>query len=217
MNVRACLFDLDGVLVDTARFHYLAWKNLADKLGINFTLEDNERLKGVSRMDSLEILLDLGKITVSTEEKNRYAAEKNELYLAYVRQMTPDDILPGVKEFLRELKANGIRVGLGSASKNAMTILDRLQVTQLFDTIIDGNKVTKAKPDPEIFLKGAEELTISPANCVVFEDAEAGVEAAIAANMKCVGIGNPQNLGKANLVIPGFKEFSFSKMNELLK
>ena len=204
MTIRACLFDLDGVLVDTAKFHYLAWKNLADRLGINFTLEDNERLKGVSRMDSLEILLDLGKITLSAEEKNKFAAEKNERYLNYVRQMTPDDILPGVKEFLRELKANGIRVGLGSASKNARLILERTNIASLFDVIIDGNLTAHAKPHPEVYALGAQQLEIPAEDCVVFEDAIAGIQSAHNAGMKCIGIGSPDILHEADLVFPGF-------------
>jgi beta-phosphoglucomutase len=203
--------------VDTAKYHYKAWREIARELGFEFTEEHNERLKGVSRMRSLEILLEVGSKRIDTETMEYLADKKNRDYLQYILRMAPDEILPGAKEFLEELIRRGVKTALGSASKNAMTILERLQIAHLFDVIIDGNKVTKAKPDPEIFLKGAEELNILPKNCIVFEDAEAGIEAALAANMKCVGIGNPNILGKANLVIPGFKEFSFYQLNELMK
>ena len=217
MEIKACLFDLDGVIVDTAKYHFIAWREIAHELGFEFTEHDNERLKGVSRMRSLEILLEVGGITLDETEKERLAEKKNNDYLQYILKMTPDELLPSAKEFLLELHKKGIKTALGSASKNAPVILDRLQITNLFDAIIDGNKVTKAKPDPEIFLKGAEELNISPDNCVVFEDAEAGIEAALAARMKCIGIGSPLILGKANLVIPGFEGFSVDKLVESLK
>ncbi|MDP4208388.1 MAG: beta-phosphoglucomutase [Bacteroidota bacterium] len=217
MEIKACLFDLDGVIVDTAKYHFIAWREIAHELGFEFTEHDNERLKGVSRMRSLEILLEVGGITLDETGKERLAEKKNNDYLQYILKMTPDELLPSAKEFLLELHKKGIKTALGSASKNAPVILDRLQITNLFDAIIDGNKVTKAKPDPEIFLKGAEELNISPDNCVVFEDAEAGIEAALAAGMKCIGIGSPLILGKANLVIPGFEGFSVDKLVESLK
>lgn len=217
MEIKACIFDLDGVIVDTAKYHYIAWREIARELGFEFSEAHNERLKGVSRMRSLEILLEVGGVSLDQKTKDHLAEKKNNDYLKYILQMTPDEILPRAKEFLEEIRQLGIKTALGSASKNAMTILDRLQVTHLFDAIIDGNKVTIAKPDPEIFLRGAEELGISPANCVVFEDAEAGIEAAIAANMKCVGIGSPKILGKANLVVPGFEKLTFNQLNELLK
>ena len=205
MIIKACLFDLDGVLVDTAHFHYLAWKHLADKLGFQFTPVDNERLKGVSRMDSLKILLEIGNITLTEQEKTRYADEKNQLYLQYIQRMTPEDILPGVLEFLDELKSSGILLGIGSASKNAPTILERIGLTSLFDVIVDGSLITHAKPHPEVFALGAKLLHINSGHCVVFEDAIAGVQAAHNAGMKCVGVGSPDILKDADLVIPGFK------------
>jgi beta-phosphoglucomutase len=204
MSIKACLFDLDGVLVDTARFHYLAWKQLANRLGFEFTETDNERLKGISRMDSLEILLEIGSTTLTKEEKLRYAGEKNEVYLGYVRKMTPDDVLPGAKEFINELKVNGILTGLGSASKNARLILERTNIIGLFDAIVDGNLISLAKPNPEVFLLGAQLLEADPAQCIVFEDAVAGVKAAHNAGMKCIGIGSPEILKEADLVFPGF-------------
>lgn len=217
MEIKACIFDLDGVIVDTAKYHYIAWREIAHELGFEFSEEHNERLKGVSRMRSLEILLEVGGVVLDHKTMERLAEKKNENYLTYILRMQPDEILPGAKKFLVELRQLGIKVALGSASKNALTILNRLEIAGLFDAIIDGNKVTKAKPDPEIFLKGAETLAISVINCVVFEDAQAGIEAAMNAHMKCVGIGDSQILKRANLVIPGFVDFSFQQLNQLLK
>jgi beta-phosphoglucomutase len=208
MMLKACLFDLDGVIVDTARYHFVAWREIAEELGFVFTEEDNEKLKGVSRIRSLEILLEIGGISLDDESKTLLAQKKNSLYLQYVLKMRPDEVLPGAKEFLTDCRNNNLGIGLGSASKNATTILNLLQITHLFDAIIDGNKVTKAKPDPEVFLTGARELGVLPQNCVVFEDAKAGIEAAIAANMFSVGIGDPVILGKANFVTSGLKNLS---------
>ena len=215
MKVKACLFDLDGVIVDTAKYHFKAWKEVAAELGFEFTEENNERLKGVSRMTSLEILLEVGGISLSDEEKLRIAEQKNQRYISYIEKMTPDEILPGVVEFLTELKSAGIKTAIGSASKNAPLILNRLNLTNYFDVIVDGNKVSKAKPDPEVFLKGSDALQIAPEECVVFEDAAAGVEAALNGGMKCVGIGLPENLGKAHLVIPGFQNFSLKNLKKI--
>jgi len=213
--IKACLFDLDGVIVDTARYHFIAWKALAEELGFEFTEKDNERLKGVSRMRSLDILLEIGNIEMEQEKKEELATRKNDHYRSFITQMKPDEILPGATEFIKELKENNIKIALGSASKNAMTILDRLQLTDWFDAVVDGTKVSKAKPDPEVFLKGAEELNVLPGECVVFEDAEAGVEAALAGGMKCVGIGTPDIMGKAHLVVSGLHEMNFDKLSKL--
>lgn len=204
MKAKACLFDLDGVLVDTARFHYLAWKDLAGRLGFQFTEEDNERLKGVSRMDSLEILLEIGGIRLSQDDKLKYATQKNNLYLTYIETMTPEDILPGALEFMKAVRREGIKTALGSVSKNAAMILEKTGLLPLFDAIVDGNLISRAKPDPEVFLKGAELLSVPAPSCIVFEDAVAGVEAAHRAGMKCVGIGSPEILKDADLVVPGF-------------
>ncbi len=214
-KVKACLFDLDGVIVDTAKYHYIAWKELANEMGFDFTPEDNERLKGVSRMTSLDILLSIGQIEKSEAEKEALATKKNENYRSYILKMGPEEILPGTKEFLDQLKKEGIKIALGSASKNAMTILERLELTSYFDAIIDGTNVAKAKPDPEVFLKGAEALGVQPENCVVFEDAEAGVEAALAGGMKCIGIGSEDVLGKAHFVISGLHKMNLQKLNLL--
>lgn len=212
--IEACLFDLDGVVVDTAKYHFIAWKALAEELGFEFTLEDNERLKGVSRMQSLEILLEIGNLLVSENEKLAMAEKKNALYVSYIEKMTPDETLPGVEKFLQELRNAGIGIALGSASKNAPMILERIQLTEMFDAIVDGNSITEAKPNPEVFLKGAEKLGVLPENCVVFEDAIAGIEAAQHANMYSVGIGDPETLGFADMVIPGFNGFSFEQLKK---
>lgn len=210
--IEACIFDLDGVVVDTAKYHFIAWKSLAEELGFEFTPEDNERLKGVSRMQSLEILLEIGGLQFAEPEKLAMAEKKNALYVSYIEKMSPEETLPGVKNFLLELRNAGIKTALGSASKNAPMILDRIQLTELFDVIVDGNSITEAKPNPEVFLKGAEKLGVLPENCVVFEDAIAGVEAAQNANMYCIGIGDQETLGFADLVIPGFDEYSFERL-----
>ncbi|WP_282039714.1 beta-phosphoglucomutase [Saccharicrinis aurantiacus] len=214
-NIKACLFDLDGVIVDTAKYHYIAWKELANELGFDFTLEDNEKLKGVSRMTSLDILLSIGGIELGEDKKLELATKKNDNYLQYILKMGPEEILPGTKEFLEVLRKENIKIALGSASKNAMLILERLELTGYFDAIVDGTHVAKAKPDPEVFLQGAEKLGVAPTECVVFEDAEAGVEAALAGGMKCVGIGSSEVLGKAHLVVDGLHKMSIQKLGLL--
>lgn len=208
MSIKACIFDLDGVIVDTAKYHFLAWRKLADELNINFTKEDNEKLKGVSRMKSLEIILDLGKLQFDDETKNKLAEKKNKWYLEYIQKLDKSEVLPGVEKFLTDLRQQGIKIALGSASKNARLILKNIQMEDYFDAIIDGTKITKAKPDPEVFLASAEELHIKPEECVVFEDAEAGVQAALRGGMKAVGIGSEKILHEANKVIPGFSGVS---------
>ena len=205
-EMRAAIFDLDGVIVDTAKYHYLAWKRLANDLGFDFTETDNERLKGVSRVRSLEILLEIGGLTLDDATKSKVAAQKNDWYVDYISCMDESEILPGVVGYVKSIRAKGIKTAIGSASKNTPLILERLGITSLFDAIVDGNKVSKAKPDPEVFLRAAEELGIPPVYCVVFEDAEAGIEAAHRAGMKAVGIGKPSNLKEAETIIPGLFE-----------
>jgi beta-phosphoglucomutase len=214
-NIKACIFDLDGVIVDTAVYHYKAWKRLANELGFDFTEEDNEKLKGVSRVCSLELILQWGGVTKTEAEQEELATRKNDWYVEMINHMTPAEILPGAKEFLETCRAVGIKTALGSASKNSTTILNKIYMAGLFDAVIDGNKVSKPKPDPEVFLKGAEALNTVPANCVVFEDAIAGVEAAINAGMKVVGIGSPMVLTGADLVVSGLNEMSLEKLNKL--
>ncbi|HTI59414.1 beta-phosphoglucomutase [Mucilaginibacter sp.] len=214
-KIKACIFDLDGVIVDTAVYHYKAWKRLANELGFDFTEEDNEKLKGVSRVASLNLILQWGGLTKTDAEKEELATRKNNWYVEMINKMTPDEVLPGAKEFVESCKRAGIKTALGSASKNSGTILEKVGIAHLFDVVIDGNKVSKPKPDPEVFLKGAEELGVAPEKCVVFEDAIAGVEAAINGRMKVVGIGSREVLGKANLVISGLDKMSIEKLDDL--
>lgn len=206
--IKAFLFDLDGVIVDTAVFHYKAWKRLANQLGFDIDEEFNETLKGISRMDSLDAILKQGGVSLSQEDKEKYAKIKNDWYLELVNQMTVNDILPGVENFLKESRGLGIKIALGSASKNASLILEKTGILGLFDAIIDGNHVTKSKPDPEVFLKGAEALDLENDACVVFEDAYAGVQAAKSAGMVAVGIGSVEVLKNADFVVKGLFEMS---------
>jgi beta-phosphoglucomutase len=217
MKIRACIFDLDGVIVDTAKYHFLAWKKLAEQLGINFTEKDNERLKGVSRMESLEIILELGKKSIGQNKKIELATLKNIWYNDYIRKMTPEEILPGSLDFINELKKADIRVAVGSASKNTPLILDRVGIIEFFDAVADGNNVEKAKPDPEVFLKASNMLGIEPGKCIVFEDAIAGVQAALNAGMICVGIGSPAVLKNAHFVVKGLYEMSLEKLKMIEK
>ncbi|WP_043584248.1 beta-phosphoglucomutase [Geminisphaera colitermitum] len=204
-TARGAIFDLDGVIVDTARYHYLAWKRLAAELGFTFTETHNERLKGVSRMRSLEILLEVGGITATSQECEEMAVRKNVWYVDYIRNMDASELLPGARDYLKNLRARGVKIALGSASKNAPLILENLRITELFDAIVDGNHVSKAKPDPEVFLLGARRLDLSPADCVVYEDAEAGIEAAHRAGMKTVGIGTAAALPAADFIAPDLR------------
>lgn len=196
----AFIFDLDGVIVDTAKYHYLAWRNLANALGFDFTEAQNELLKGVSRIESLEILLSLGKVILSKEKKQALLLQKNKEYLEYVNKMTSEEILPGVNNLLNFLEANEIKYALGSASKNAPLILEKVGLLNRFTAIVDGNDVSKAKPDPEVFLMGAKKLGLNPENCVVVEDAIAGIQAANAAKMISIGIGDANVLNEADYV-----------------
>lgn len=215
MELKGCIFDLDGVIVDTAKYHFMAWRRLAKELGFVFTIEQNEALKGVSRMASLEILLKTGGVSVSEKEKEHLAARKNGWYVEFISGMTPDEILPGSIRLLKALRKEGILTAIGSASRNAGTILDGIKLRDMFDVIVDGNKIHKAKPDPEVFLRGAREMNLPPSDCIVFEDAQAGIEAAIAGGMRCVGVGNPELLGKANLVIPDLKKITVKQLRNL--
>lgn len=201
--------------MDTARYHFLAWKKLADELGVNFTEADNERLKGVSRLRSMEILMELGNIQLSQQDKERLANKKNDWFVEYVERMVPDEIFPGVKQLIVQLKERGIKVGLASSSKNASRVLQLLRIGDLFDTMVDGTMIVHSKPDPEIFILAASRLQVPPSACLVFEDAEAGVEAALAAGMRCVGIGSPEQLGKANIVIGKTGDFTLATLERI--
>ena len=197
------------MLVDTAKYHYLAWKQLADELGFDFTRQQNEALKGVSRMRSLELLLGFGGMMgrFSEEEMHDMAEKKNRIYVEYVKKLRQEELLPGVKELLERMKDSGIKIALGSASKNAEMILEGLGITKYFDAIVDGTMVTKAKPDPEVFLLGAKLLGVSAEECVVFEDSTAGIQAAKRAGMGTVGIGKRKNLLEADMVLECVGEF----------
>ena len=188
--IKAVIFDLDGVLVHTDKFHYLAWKSLADSLGIYFDEKINNRCRGVSRMESLEIVLEKSDKEYSAEEKLRFAEIKNGEYRKYLSTMTPDDVEPDVLDTLLKLKKGGIKIAVGSSSKNAGTILERAGLTELFDAISDGNNITKTKPDPEVFLKAAEFLGIEPEYCLIVEDALSGIMAGKAAGMKTAAVGD---------------------------
>jgi len=213
--IKGCIFDLDGVIVDTAHYHYLAWKRLAAELGYNLSERENEQLKGVSRMRSLEIILELAGISFGEAEKNKLADKKNAWFIEYVQQISPDEIFPGVQQLIQDLKSNGIKVGLASSSKNAGTVIRLLQLQHEFDAIVDGSMIRHTKPHPEIFLKTAKMLGVTPKACVVIEDAEAGVEAALAAGMKCIGIGSPELLKKSNKVFPRTSGINLSVLREL--
>ena len=213
--IKACIFDLDGVIVDSATYHFLAWQRLAKELNIPFTIEDNERLKGVSRMDSLNIILELGKLSLDEKSREALAAKKNEWFVEYINTMKPEEIYPGVKDLLISIKNAGLKTALASSSKNAKTVIKLIGIENEFDAIVDGTMIINSKPDPEIFLLAASLLKIQPSECVVFEDAEAGVEAGIRGGMKTVGIGSPKQLGKANLVIPRTGDFKIDQLKSL--
>lgn len=206
MTKKAFIFDLDGVIVDTAKYHYLAWKKIATELGIDFTHEHNELLKGVSRVRSLDIILGLGDVDASQEQKDQWLVQKNEEYLTYLVDMDKSEILPGVMQVLEFLKANNQPIALGSASKNARPILEKTGILSYFDVIVDGNDVSNAKPDPEVFLQAAQKLGISNENSIVFEDSVAGIQAANIAAMKSIGIGDATILNEAKY---NFKDFTF--------
>lgn len=214
-QAKACLFDLDGVLVDTAGYHFKAWRKLANKLGFDFTEVQNEELKGISRMESLNKILGWGGIRLSETEKERLATEKNNDYVAMISTMTPAEVLPGAVRFLEDIKAAGYRIALGSASKNAGLILARTGLNIFFDAVVDGNRVSRSKPDPEVFLIGARMLQVEPARCIVFEDAVAGIEAARRAEMKAIGIGDAAVLQKADIVVPGLDHLTVAQLTQL--
>lgn len=200
--MKAIIFDLDGVVVNTAKYHYLAWKKLAKQLGFEFDVAHNERLKGVSRMESLNIVLEVGGITgYSEEKKNELADRKNGYYLSMIEKLDQSEILPGIPEFLEKIRKAGYKTALGSASKSGGMILEKLGLMPMFDVVVDGNLVERPKPDPEVFTKAADLLGIPYEKCIVVEDAKAGVEAAHAGRMKCIGIGNPEILGAAEKVV----------------
>ncbi len=216
MILKACIFDLDGVIVDTAKYHFLAWKKLADQLGVKFTPASNESLKGVSRMESLGTILKSGNITLGQQEREELAAKKNDWFVEYLNNMSANEILPGVIAFLDDLDFNHVGKAIGSASKNAGLALRKIGLADRFDLIIDGTMVSRAKPDPEVFLKAATGLRLPPEQCLVFEDARAGIQAAHNGKMKCVGVGSPEILGEADLVIDSFSNINWMAVLKLL-
>ncbi len=211
------IFDLDGVIVDTAKYHYLAWKKLANELGFEFTEEQNEMFKGVSRKRCLEILLDLGNIDATQEQFDTWMVEKNIDYLQYIDKMDESEILPKVKKVLKYLKKKKQPIALGSASKNAQPILEKVNLLPYFESIVDGNSVTKAKPDPEVFLIAAKDLKMKPEDCIVLEDSVAGIQAANIANMISIGIGDKNVLHEADFNFKNFTEMKKKFIKELIK
>lgn len=216
MNKKGFIFDLDGVIVDTAKYHFLAWKKLANSIGVDFTEVQNEQLKGVSRVKSLEKILAWGNKEISETQFSQLMALKNEDYLNYIEHMDASEILPDVPRALNFLKSQNQPIALGSASKNARTILDQVNLKSHFDGIVDGNDVSKAKPDPEVFLIAAQLLNVAPEHCIVFEDSVAGVEAANVAKMVSIGIGDESILGHADYVFKDFTQISNQFINNLI-
>ncbi|KYG73708.1 beta-phosphoglucomutase [Roseivirga spongicola] len=212
---KACIFDLDGVIVDTVPAHFVAWKAMADELNIPFTEVDNEQLKGVSRTESMKRILAMGGMTKSNIEIEEMTTKKNHIYVEIISKMTPDDILPGVVEFLDLLDDNNIAIALGSSSKNAPVILEAVGLAHRFPVSVDGNQIAHSKPHPEVFLLGADRLGLSPSECVVFEDAISGVQAAKRGNFKCVGVGDSTVLSEADVVIPDMKNIDLTIFDNL--
>ncbi len=208
MELQAVIFDLDGVIVSTDEHHFQAWKRLAAEEGIYFDRQINERLRGVSRLESLEIILEKASKTYTTEEKIQLANRKNGYYQELIQSLTPQDILPGVMKFLKELKQEGLKVAIGSSSKNTPIILKQIGLDSFFDTVVDGNDIKKSKPEPEVFLLAAERLGLPPKNCLVIEDADAGVQAALAGGMKVLGVGSASENQAASIKMPDLSAIS---------
>jgi beta-phosphoglucomutase len=215
-ELRAMIFDLDGVITDTAEYHYLAWKQLAEELGIPFDREFNEQLKGVSRMESLEKILARGnrQNAYTPEEKERLATKKNEHYKQLIGRITPADLLPGIPEFLKEVKGAGVKIALASASKNAPFVIERLQIGHYFDAMVDAATIKNSKPHPEIFLRAGELLSVDPSECVGVEDAEAGIEAIKRAGMFAVGVGTPEAMHQADLSFSSTRDLDFPRIRQ---
>jgi len=215
-KLEAVIFDLDGVITDSAEFHYRAWKSLADRLGIYFDRKINERLKGVPRMDSLEIILEKDSVPdrFSEEEKQALACDKNDEYVTLIKTITPEDVLPGILALLHDLKGRGIKTAIASASKNAPTIVERLEIGHLFDFIADAGAIENQKPAPDVFLVSAENISVPPSGCVGVEDAGAGIVAIKAAGMVAIGIGEKENLKGADLILSKTAELTYERILE---
>jgi beta-phosphoglucomutase len=216
LNIAACIFDLDGVLVDTAKYHFIAWRNLAKQWDIELTHEENEKLKGVGRVDSLKHILALGNVELNEDEISHWCAQKNEEYLGFVSSMNENELLPKVVDLLEELQDKNIKIGLGSASRNAPLIIEKTGIKQYFKAVVSGNDVKNSKPHPEVFLNGAEILGVKPSETIVFEDSQKGIQAAISGGFYSVGIGKQIDLNKADLVIPSFENHTFKNIHDLL-
>lgn len=216
MNKKGFIFDLDGVIVDTAKYHFLAWRKLANTVGVDFTEAQNEQLKGISRIQSLEKILAWGGISLSEDQFTELMTKKNDDYLKYVNEMDESEILPDVTRILKHLQLAKQPIALGSASKNARNILKKVNLFESFDAIVDGTDVSMAKPNPEVFLKGAKLLNVASEDCIVFEDSVAGIQAANNANMVSIGIGSPEVLFEADFVFKDFTEISAEFIEELV-
>ena len=214
-NIEAVIFDLDGVIVDTAQYHYEAWKTLALEWNYSLKSSDNEALKGVSRKDSVSKIAAWAGVQPSAQELENIASRKNTLYLELCAELTPDDVLAGIENLINELKVNNIKVALGSASKNARFVIEKLKLNNTFDVVVDGNDVLHSKPNPEVFLKAAERMNVQPQSCCVIEDAPAGLQAALKAQMIAVGLGKTSELSQAHLILPNATNLTLSKMKQL--
>lgn len=214
-HIQACIFDMDGVLVSTEIYHFKAWQRLAQTVGISIDEVFNEKLKGVSRAVCIDLILEYGNVHKTQAEKDKLAAQKNVWFLEYIQHISPQNIFPGVLDFLKQLRAQGYKLAIGSASKNAPLLLQKMEIAQYFDAVVDGNSIEKAKPHPEVFLRGAQELGIEPNYCVVFEDALSGVQAAKSAGMYCIGVGNQNHLTLADECIASFTEMSVSRIERI--
>lgn len=211
-NISGCIFNMDGVIVDTGKYHYQAWRRMANQFGFDFTKEQHEELKGLSRMGSLEKILEWANIYMPEAEKLHWADVKNNWYVSLISNMKPSEVLPGVLFFLRQVRDSGRLTALSSASQNARSVLRSTNLEAYFDVILDGNQVKKQKPDPSCFLLAAQALGLSPAECLVFEDSPPGIEAAIRGGFTAIGVGKPEELANAHLVIHGFENLTFNTL-----
>jgi beta-phosphoglucomutase len=214
--IKGYIFDLDGVIVDTAKYHYNAWRKLANTLGFDITEEQNENLKGVSRPESLEYILTLGNLHFSDSEKADMAILKNSWYVDSISNMDESELLPGSADLIKEIKNRGLKVSLGSASKNALRILEATSLIKHFDAIIDGTKTTKSKPHPQVFLMGAEALNLDPKECIVFEDSINGIKAANTGGFVSVGVGDEVVLQESDFVIHSLEGITVDSLNKII-
>ncbi len=215
--IKGFIFDLDGVIVDTAKYHYLAWKSLANSLGFDLSEEENEQLKGVSRVESLEYILKLGKVTLSDNEKSKFLYSKNDQYINLLDELSSDDILPGIMNLLDEIKNAKMGLALGSASKNSKPILSKLGILEMFDFISDGNSTSKSKPDPEVFYIAAKGIGLNPSDCVVVEDSIKGLEAAKTGGFMSIGLGDAKVLANSDATFESLEGITLTKIQNLYK